>query len=53
MQRAVSELLTFGMQVTHYLTHARQAAHVECAMLLIDQATGANLDDLQDCHCVM
>jgi hypothetical protein len=39
--------LTLSLQVPHHFTNTREAAQIECAKLLIDQAAGANLDDLQ------
>jgi hypothetical protein len=42
--------LTLCVQVPHYFTDARQAAQVECAILLIDQAACADFDDLQACE---
>ena len=35
------------MQVSHHFADAGQDAQIQCAILLIDQAAGADLDDLQ------
>jgi len=40
-------LRTFCMKLPHNLTNAGQTAEVEGAILLIDQAAGANLNHLQ------
>lgn len=38
--------LTFGVQLPHYFTYLGQAAEVQCAVLLINQAAGTDLDHL-------
>lgn len=35
------------MQVSHHFADAGQDAQIQCAILLIDQAAGADFDDLQ------